>query len=94
MTEEEFRDALDGLFAYDTGATDSGIKDEKLRQQCKEYMQSMPREPHELVPRVWFSRLVREMWLDEVRLAQGYGIEDAIAFLRWLDDEMESSYFW
>lgn len=31
MTDAELFDALDGLFAYDTGATDSGIHDEALR---------------------------------------------------------------
>ena len=33
MTYEEIEDALDGLCAYDHGATDSGIKDEALRER-------------------------------------------------------------
>lgn len=89
MNEQELRDALDGLFAYDGGATDSGIHDEVLRTRCKKAIKAMPCEPGELVPRLWLSRLIRDMWLSEEALSQGYGIEDAVSFLRWLEEEME-----
>ncbi len=89
MTEQELRDALDGLYAYDGGATDSGIHDEVLRQKCITTIKAMPLKPGELVPRLWLSRLIRDMWLSEEVLEQGYGIEDAISFLRWLEEEME-----
>jgi len=89
VEEEQLRKALDGLYAYDTGATDSGIKDESLRQQCIDAIKAIPVGPHELVPRLWLSRLIRDMFLSEEALAQGYGIEDAMSFLRWLEDEMD-----
>lgn len=88
MTEQELRDALDDLYAYDTGSRQSGIHDEALRQRCINAIAAMPLQPSELVPRLWLSRLIRDMWLSEVALAQGYGIEDAIKFLRWLEEEM------
>lgn len=87
MTETELRDALEGLFAYDTGAVDSGIHDEGLRARCQEAISEM-RLGAEAAPRLWLSRLVRDLWLSEEALQQGYGVEDAVEFLRWLDERM------
>ena len=89
MNEEELRDTLDGLYAYDGGATDSGIHDEALRQKCIAAIKAIPRGPHEIVPRIWLSRLIRDMWLSEDALAEGYGIEDVVKFIFWLEDTME-----
>lgn len=89
MDEKALCEALEGLYAYDGGSLDSGIKDEALRQKCKEYIKSLPLKSSELVPRLWLSRLVRDMWLSEEALEQGYGIEDALKFLQWLQDEMD-----
>jgi hypothetical protein len=90
MRDEELRDALDGLYAYDGGAVDSGIHDEGLRVRCiKEMRERMG--PHEVAPRLFLSRMVRDMWLSEEALAQGYGIEDAMRFVDWLDERMEIS---
>lgn len=89
MGEEELRDALGGLFAYDTGSIDSGIHDEVLRERCKEIIMAMPVGEYELMPRLWLSRLVRDRYLSEEALAQGYGIEDVFSFVRWLHDEMD-----
>lgn len=94
MREKELRDALDGLFAYDNGATDSGIKDEALRQQCIAAIKAMPLERGEIVPRLWLSRLIRDMWLSEEALMQGYGIEDALTFLRWMEEKMDIPELW
>ena len=89
MDEEELRDALSGLYAYDTGATDSGIHDEVLRQKCIAVINAMLKTPSELLfPRLWLSRLVRDKYLSEEALAQGYGIEDAILFVQWLEEDM------
>lgn len=88
MNEQELRDALEGLYAYDDGATDSGIHDEALRERCKKAIKAMPIGEHELFPRLWLSRLIRDMWLSEESLEQGYGILDAMSFLRWLEEEM------
>ena len=88
MEEQKLREALRALFAYDTGTTDSGIKNEVLRQKCLAAIEAMPRTPFEVVPRLWLSRLIRDCFLSEEALAQGYGIEDALTFLRWMEDVM------
>lgn len=84
MNYEELKDALDGLIAYDEGATDSGIHDEGLRMRCQEYIQSLP--PAER--RALVAKLTIDMWLSEKALAAGYGPEDAKEFLVWMDEEM------
>lgn len=43
MTRDELRDALDGLHAYDGGATDSGIHDETLRAKCRAAVTADPK---------------------------------------------------
>lgn len=88
MTGEELRDALDGLYAYDQGAVDSGIHDEGLRERCIRELSDSPLGPGEILPRLLVSRLVRDMWLSEEALAQGYGLEDAVRFISWLDNQM------
>jgi hypothetical protein len=45
--------------------------------------------PHDIAPRLFLSRLIRDMWLTEEALAQGYGIEDVMSFAAWLDERME-----
>lgn len=87
MTDDELRDALEGLFAYDEGATDSGIHDEGLRKRCMQEVEER-KALGETLPRLLVSRMVRDMWLSEEALAQGYGIEDAIGFTEWLDRQL------
>lgn len=79
MTEKDLFDALDGLYAYDTGCTDSGIHDEVLRARTFAHLRAM--HPDEF--RVTLGRFLRESFLTEQRLAQGYGPEDVESFLRW-----------
>lgn len=86
MKTAKLIDALDGLFAYDTGATDSGIHDEDLRTQC---INELQRRLDQDDGRVLMSRLLRDMWLSDDMLAQGYGYEDMLRFVEWLDDYME-----
>lgn len=87
MTDEELRDALDGLFAYDCGAVDSGIRDEALRARCTRALEER-RARGSGEWRSWLARLVREMWLSEEAISQGYGTEDALEFAEWLKDVM------
>ena len=89
MSDEELRAALDGLFAYDGGSTDSGIHDEALRARCITELHSRS-GPYETAPRLFLSRLIRDMWLSEEALEQGYGIEDAVEFTEWLGERMET----
>ena len=88
MTDAELRDALNGIYAYDTGSTDSGIHDEALRERCLEALREMPRRPGALAAQQFIARMVRDLYLSEEALAQGYGIEDADEFLHWLDDQL------
>ncbi len=84
MDYETLKKSLDGLFAYDTGSTDSGIHDEELRERCRKFIFSKKPDAR----RHLLGKLVAEMWLSEDAIKQGYGPEDAKAFLEWLDERM------
>lgn len=87
MTDDELRRALDGLYAYDSGSVGSGIRDEGLRARVVEEL----RQRRELGSwREQLARLVREMWLSEEAIEQGYGTEDAMHFCDWLEDYMDT----
>lgn len=88
MTDDELHRALDGLYAYDQGAVDSGIRDAGLRARCVAQMKQWPVGEYELLPTAEVSRLVREMWLTDEAIGQGYGIESAFSFTRWLCELM------
>ena len=87
MTELELFDALDGLYAYDSGATDSGIRDEGLKEKVKTHLEDMEDEAF----RITMSMHIRECFVSEEAIKQGYGIEDVKAFIDWLDREMNCS---
>lgn len=87
VTDEELRDALDGLHAYDDGATDSGIRDERLRGRCVAALRAH-RDQGDDHWREWLARLVRDMWLSDEAISQGYGLQDAIEFTQWLGERM------
>jgi hypothetical protein len=81
MSDKLF-DQLEGLFAYDEGALDSGVRDEALRAKLQREVAAM--SPNEL--RLRLSVWVREHYLSDDALALGYGIEDAASFWKWIDD--------
>lgn len=85
LSTDELRDALDGLHAYDSGSTDSGIHDENLRRRVIDQLHAIGDNEFRLV----FSRLIRDMWISEEALAQGYGYEDLLEFCQWLGERME-----
>lgn len=87
MTDGELSGALDGLYAYDTGATDSGIHDEDLRERCIAALQER-QQPGADQWRQWLARLVRDAYLSDEALARGYGLADALGFAEWLDERM------
>lgn len=68
-------DALDGLLAYDVGATDSGIHDEALRQRVTDHLADLPDAER--------AALVRDFIGD-----QGYRDADEDEFLKWLRWDM------
>jgi hypothetical protein len=84
MEKEKLFDALDGLYAHDTGCTDSGIKDELLKEQVKDYLNDLDDNDFRLI----MSEFIREQFVSEEAISKGYGIEDVGSFLRWLDDEL------
>lgn len=76
------QEALDGLHAYDSGCVDSGISDVALRLECAEYIDRLPTTERRLV----LSRIVRDLYLTDEALDQGYGWEDAMEFGMWIDE--------
>lgn len=84
LSEDELWDAIDGLHAYDTGCVSSGIHDEVLRERVKVQLRNLPEKDR----RVLLGRRFRDSYLSEKGLAQGYGLEDAAGFWRWLDEDM------
>jgi hypothetical protein len=85
LNTERLYENIDGLFAYDTGCTDSGIKDEELRERVKYNLNVM--EDTEF--RLFISRYIREYYLSESSLENGYGIEDVSTFIKWLREYMD-----
>jgi hypothetical protein len=82
VTDDQFEHALIGIFAYDTGSVDSGIHDELLREQAIDELGAGG-------ALLRLTRLVRTQFLSEEALAEGYSIEDAAEFIKWLRDRME-----
>lgn len=87
MTDDELATALIGIFAYDTGDTDSGIHDEELRSRCAaEIHRRAEGTPAE---KKWLDRQVREWFLSDEALDLGYDLETVKDFIEWLDDRMD-----
>lgn len=79
----ELKDALDGLFAWDAGCSDSGIHDERLRQRVRDYVRTLAGpERRELL-----ARIARDLYLSDDALRQGYGLPDVEEFISWLGDQ-------
>lgn len=90
MTDGQLQDALDGLYAYDSGAVDSGIHDETLRERAKAELiaDADAAGPNAQVgPRL--SRIARDLFLSEDALRRGYGLEDIDSFIDWLAEWMD-----
>lgn len=76
MNYAKLKDSLDGLFAYDKGATDSGIHDEELRQEVKRHLATLPDEEKKELA----DRIIEEF---------GWGSEDSEEFFEWLEEDMD-----
>lgn len=88
MTDAELSDALMGLYAYDTGSRDSGIHDERLRDRVRIEFFTDPGRSGSQIVSDRISRIVRDAFLSEEAISEGYGIEDVADFIRWLSEEM------
>lgn len=86
MTVQELWDALHDIYAYDIGATDSGIKDERLARRCIERLSQMSTDEIKDA----MARDLRDRYLSDEAIAQGYGAEDVAEFVRWFDDDLTS----
>lgn len=85
MEKSKLYESLSGLIAYDSGSTDSGIKDEFLREEIKKYMHSLDENEF----RVMVTGFIREYFVCESAVESGYGIEDVKYFIEWLSTFME-----
>lgn len=77
MDYENIFQNIDKLFAYDTGCTDSGIKNEELRQQIIQYIKTLSDDGF----RIFMSNYIRERFVSEDAIKSGYGIEDIKSFI-------------
>lgn len=79
MTDVEIRDYLDGFMAWDHGCRSSGIKDDRKREEVREYL-------HILLSVAGGTRFRELVWPLIVRNgpAGPYGIEDIQETLNWL----------
>lgn len=82
--ENDLTYSLDTLFAYDTGSTDSGIKDEQLRKKIIYDLENMDDNNF----RIFISKYIRNKFLSDAALSEGYGLEDVKTFIDWLDEFM------
>lgn len=85
MDQQHISKDIYRLFAYDTGATDSGIKDEYLRDKIIKYIQGLSEDEM----RIFLSNYIRESFVSPEAIADGYGVEDVKAFIEWLDEYMD-----
>ncbi|MCU5414772.1 MULTISPECIES: hypothetical protein [Bacillus] len=84
MNQNKLFGILDGLYAFDTGSTDSGIKDEFLRMKVIEYLESLDQEEFRII----MSNFIRDYFVSHEAIKKGYGIEDVVSFVKWLDKFM------
>jgi hypothetical protein len=78
-------DDLEAIHAYDTGARDSGLHDERRRAEVAQALDDAnPWEDAEA--RADLSRWVASAYLSEEAIRKGYGWEDALEYLRWIND--------
>lgn len=85
MDKRKLFDALNGLFAYDSGATDSGIQDSDLRKEVNAYLDSLDENNF----RILLTEFIRVYFVSEEAVKEGYGIEDVSIFIRWLSNTLD-----
>ncbi len=75
-------DSIDGLFAYDSGCVDSGIKDEALRLKIIERLKLD--DSIKIL-----TDFISSKYLSYNGRNDGYTIEDIKVFIDWLDEKMD-----
>ena len=86
MNDNELKAALKELYACESG-TWVGVPDPRLRARCQDAI-NVRLFDEDLDFRVWFSCLVRDMYLSDAALARGAGLEDLCEFWDWFDRHM------
>ena len=83
MTTAEILTELVGHYAYDQGATDSGVHDTTRKVELtKLWREAFNLESYRREAAEW--NLCH--WLSDEAIEQGYGMEDAVEFYQWLED--------
>ena len=85
MSDNEIYRALCDSFAYDTGCTDICDNSNLSHNELKEELTNMDEDNL----RVTLSNFIRDYFLTDDAISQGYGIEDVKRFIEWLDEVMD-----
>ena len=86
MNDEELKESLDGLYAYDRGLVPSGVHDDRLKTRvAAEVWADCPRAAL-FGPRI--TRIAGEMFASSEAIQGGYGLEDLQRFVEWLDTDL------
>lgn len=80
MTISKYVDLIDGFYAYDNGATDSGIKDDETKKEIKEKLKEFSEENHLIVDKF-------------INRYSGLDIEDIEEAMKWLKEEMGVNWY-
>lgn len=84
MDKDTLYDALDGLFAYDTGCVSSGIHDELLRQRVIAHLTALSDEERAAT----LGDFLRTTYTVESGFSEEDQGETAEEFFEWLSDRM------
>ena len=80
MKISQYVDLIDGFYAYDQGATDSGIKNDATKEQMKEKLKEFSGENFYILDRF-------------INRYSGLDVEDIQSALEWLKEEMKVNWF-
>ena len=81
LSEDKLWEELDGLYAYDEGDTEISIIDPKLREQVRTQLVAMGDDQL----RLFLAVRVRDTFLSDDALEDGFGLEDVVAFADWFE---------
>lgn len=87
MTVAEILTELVGHYAYDGGATDSGVSDPKRLAELRALWRTAVEadlDDYQMAEALW----VREYWLSDEALKAGYRVEDVLGFCRWMEETL------
>ncbi len=83
MNVGDILEELVGYYSYESGATDSGVKDDRRRDElAKMWRTCLEADNYRHKEALWF----REYWLSDERIEQGYSVECVVRFFHWLED--------